>query len=77
MTVGVYRLKWRDDVVVEISHISGAKASLPRHTVITRDFELRDNHLDLSAACVDKSTCHVLAELFEKPYGPWDHALTK
>lgn len=63
---GCYKLQFEGDRCSTIVHISGTKATLPAHVVITKDFVLYDNHLDHLAKAELLPSTYTLIELFPK-----------
>lgn len=65
---GCYSLTFEGEQVKMVKHCSGAEVDLSAtpHIVITRSFELFDNHMDGLARCVLGFTTHHLCNFFSK-----------
>lgn len=56
--------------LAEVTHVSGAKASVPKHMVIDNEFQLKQCAYDMSAQFVNGPVQHMVHKLFGKGEGP-------
>lgn len=62
---GAYAIKFEENIAMEISHIQGDVAPVPKHCPISPEFVLTDNHFDFKALVQLHPSSHNLASFFK------------